>query len=163
MDVQIAGPPAFFFHVHKALHDQFAVVGVPAANLEVACPDAVFGTTFHLERIPAGPQFEHGFAGHDEMVVPKRQLARSDRLALRVLQMHPHGDRLFGLLVDGANLELAASGGRCRTGREKHAKCLCHRHRQHDPPPPASDTIHTRTPILLLLITLMGENASLNR
>ena len=122
MDVQIARPPTFLFHVHKALHRHLAAVGVAAANLEVACPNAVFGATFHLERVPAGTKFEDGLAGQDEMVVPVQQLGRFNRLALRVFQMHAHGQRLLRLLVDRANLEFATRSGQSRAGDAKRGK-----------------------------------------
>ena len=65
--MQIARPPAFLFHVNKALHRHLAAVGVAAANLEIARPNAVFRAPFHLEGVPARTKFKYGLAGNDDL------------------------------------------------------------------------------------------------
>src|SRR5687768_7139079 len=111
MDVQIAGPPAFSFHLDKATHFDKLRISRSAGEREVSGLHAILWARFQLKRVGARRQSEDNGAIEDEMIIPKGNLGRLDRLSLGIFQVHPRGDRPASLLVDYLHLQFPLATG----------------------------------------------------
>ena len=120
----------------RRLDPQRLIVGVPLQR-EVAILKLVFRAAFDVEHVGSQRQLQHDLPVKHKMILPERDLRRTNDFAPDVFQVHSRRDRLPRRFIDGMDLQSAFVGGICR---------CCDAHEGHNGNK-LMDAIHVRFPI----------------